>query len=141
MMDLPVVLIVEDDDANRQLLVEFVELAGYSARPCADPLGGLSALEDDPTIGLVLTDVRMPLASDGIALIRTIRTRRPERPLAAVTGYPDDLVELFGTPVCPVLILTKPVRREQVAEVIRLAMPGSEPGAKRATTLARVPPA
>lgn len=134
----PAVLIVEDDAANRRLLVEHVKLTGHRAIARAGPLEALSALERDPSIGLVLTDVRMPSAQDGIAFIRTIRARRPDLPLAAVTGYPDDLVELFGTSSCPVLVLTKPVRREQVAEVVRLAMPGSQPGTKHPTTLARV---
>lgn len=137
----PAVLIVEDDAANRRLLVEYVKLTGHRTIAWADPLEALAALERDSAIGLVLTDVRMPAAQDGIALIRTIRARRPDLPLAAVTGYPDDLVELFGTPSCPVLVLTKPVRREQVAEVVRLAMASSRPGAKHAAALARVPPA
>jgi CheY-like chemotaxis protein len=92
-------------------------------------------LERDPSIALVISDVRMPPTGDvagftarpetaaGIGFIRTVRQRWPTLPLAAVTGYPDDLAELHGTPECPVLIVPKPFRASQIAEVLRLARP------------------
>jgi CheY-like chemotaxis protein len=39
-----------------------------------------------------------------------------------VTGYPDDLAGLYGTPECPVLVIAKPFRQHQIEEAISLAL-------------------
>ncbi len=106
----PAVLIVEDDAATRVLLHEHVTQAGYRAVDASGPAEGMAALETDHDIALVLSDVRMPNKEAGTNFIKTMRTRWPELPVAAVTLHPDDLAELHGTPECPVLILPKPVR-------------------------------
>jgi hypothetical protein len=65
----------------------------------------------------------MPTREAGAALIRLVRRRWPQVPLAAVLDHPDDLAELHGTAECPVLILTKPVQARHVEEILRLALP------------------
>lgn len=126
---IPAVLIVDDDPSMRDLLRTFVTNAGYRAIVAANPTEGLTAIERDPAIGLVLSDVRMPTAIAGIEFIRAVRRRWPALPLAAVTGYPGDLVGLHGTPDCPVLILPKPVRSGQINEILRLALRPPSPNA------------
>ncbi|HZR99074.1 MAG TPA: GntR family transcriptional regulator [Chloroflexota bacterium] len=122
----PAVLIVDDDALMRGLLHERVARGGYRPVEADGPTTGLAALEQDPDIALVLSDIRMPASADGIGFIRAVRRRWPALPLAAVTGYPADLDELHGTPECPVLILPKPFRVGQIDEVLRLALrPGT----------------
>jgi len=118
----PGVLIVDDDPLMRGLLRERVGRAGHRPIEADGPTAGLAALEQDPDIALVLSDIRMPASSDGIGFIRAVRRRWPVLPLAAVTGYPGDLDMLHGTPECPVLILPKPFRVGQIDEVLRLAL-------------------
>src|SRR5207245_1247030 len=108
----------------RALLHAQIAEAGYRSRGAASADEALAMLEQDRSIGLVLSDVRMPGPADGIGLIRAIRRRWPELPLAAITGYPDDLAELFGTPECPVMILAKPFQSRQLDEALRLALVG-----------------
>jgi CheY-like chemotaxis protein len=118
----PAVLVVDDEEGMRALLSDQVEMAGYRAVSAAGPAEAIVCLEDDPSIALVLADVRMPTATAGIELIRVVRRRWPRLPLAAVTAYPEDLVELYGTPECPVLILAKPFRPGQIDEALELAL-------------------
>ena len=118
----PAVLVVEDDLPSRRLIGIYVTRAGYRAVEAVGPAEGLAALERDPEIAFVLTDVRMPDRQDGIGFIRAVRLRRPEVPMAAVTAYPDDLAELFGRPECPLLILAKPIAGYQVEEALKLVM-------------------
>jgi CheY-like chemotaxis protein len=118
----PAVLIVDDEPAILQLLSAFVEQGGFRALAAASPQEALAILESEHQIVLILSDVRMPAAHDGIEFIRTARRRWPGRPLAAITGFPADLDELLGTPEWPVLILTKPVRLPQILEVLRLTV-------------------
>ena len=116
----PAVLIVDDEPVSRMLLREQVHANGYQPLEAADPAAGLAILQHGGRIALVLTDVRMPSAADGVAFIRTVRRRWPELPLAAVTGYADDLSDLLGTPDCPLLILSKPVQPHQLQQVLQL---------------------
>ena len=119
----PAVLIVDDEPAIRQLLSDFVAQGGARPLAVADPPAALALLESERRLALVLSDVRMPTAAEGLAFIRTARRRWPALPLAAVTGYPGDLDALLGTPEWPILVLTKPVRLPQILEVLRLTVP------------------
>src|SRR5262249_46711814 len=99
-----------------------VRRAGYTSIEAAGPAEGLAALESNPNIALVISDIRMPDRDSGVDFIRMVRHRWPRVPLAALTGYPNDLVPLHGTPDCPVLIVPKPFYANQIEEVLRLAL-------------------
>jgi CheY-like chemotaxis protein len=116
------VLIVDDDPVSRLLLREHVRQAGQRPIEAADPSAALAILEENGRIGLVLSDVRMPTAADGIRFIRTVRRRWAELPLAAVTGHAADLAELLGTADCPLLILSKPVSTYHLDQALRLVL-------------------
>jgi DNA-binding transcriptional regulator YhcF (GntR family) len=118
----PAVLIVEDDALARTLLQTYVTRAGYRPIEASCSLEGLAVLEQDRTIALVLSDIHMPGKQEGIGFIRAVARRWPEIPLAAVTGYPDDLAALHGRPECPFLVLAKPVRAQQIETVLSLVL-------------------
>ncbi len=118
----PAVLLVDDEAPVRALLRRPIQSIGYRVIEAPGPAAGLAALEAEAGIALVISDIRMPQAADGVEFIRTVRRRWPTLPLAAVAAYPDDLAELHGTPECPVLIVPKPFRAAQIAEVLRLAL-------------------
>ena len=118
----PTVLIVDDEPALRALLADHVESAGYRPLVAAGPAEAIVLLEGTLAIALVLADVRMPNAQAGTELIRVVRRRWPRLPLAAVTAYPADLAGLHGTPECPLLILAKPFRSDQVEEALELVL-------------------
>ena len=118
----PVVLLVDDDTEALELLNRYVKSHGYQTLTLSSPKLALEVLEQGQNIGLIVSDVRMPHASDGINFIRKVRQRYPKIPLAALTGYPDDLAILHGTPECPILILAKPVFPEHVAMALKMAM-------------------
>ena len=126
----PAVLIVDDEPAVRRVLTAFVEQGGARAVAAAGPAAALAVLEREPRVALILSDVRMPAAADGVAFIRTARRRWPAVPLAAITAFPGDLDGLVDTPEWPVLILPKPVRLAQILEVLRL-LSRPEPGGGR----------
>jgi CheY-like chemotaxis protein len=116
------VLIVDDDRLSRLLLSEQVRQLGHRPVEASGPAEGLALLQADPRLALVLSDVRMPTAADGITFMRTVRRRWPELALAAVTGYAEDLAGLVFTPDRPLLILSKPVRTEDLQQVLRLTL-------------------
>ncbi len=79
------ILVVEDDASLREALTDTLEMAGYAVIAASAAEEALSRL-DKTAPGLVLTDVQMP-GMDGHALLRTLKTRRPEIPVILMTAY------------------------------------------------------
>lgn len=116
----PMVLIVEDDPEMRELISLQVGRLGYRTLTAEGPSAGLAALDENPAIGFMFSDIRMPTAEAGITFIRTVRRRWRDLPVAALTAYPDDLAQLLDTPECPVLILAKPARVRHIEEALQM---------------------
>jgi two-component system chemotaxis sensor kinase CheA len=89
----PRVLVVEDSFTVRELQRTILETAGYPVVTARDGREALTALDRDPEIGLVVTDVQMP-ELDGLELTRAIRANaaRSSLPVIIVTsnGSEDD---------------------------------------------------
>ena len=65
------VLIVEDDSASREFLLDTAESQGFEARVAMDGLSGLEAFKEfNPD--MVLSDIRMP-KMDGLEMLKEIR--------------------------------------------------------------------
>ncbi|MFP4500974.1 MAG: sigma-54-dependent transcriptional regulator [Candidatus Hydrogenedentota bacterium] len=80
-----VIAVVDDEPAQRALLTNTLERAGYAVRPCAD---GDTALDVAPDVDLMLLDVRMPGMS-GLDVLARLRKDRPELPVILLTAYID----------------------------------------------------
>lgn len=85
MPDRPAILVVEDDTALREALLDTLDLSGYAATGARSAEQALAALAGTRP-GLVLTDVQMP-GMDGHALLRLLKMRHPEIPVILMTAY------------------------------------------------------
>ena len=83
--DVPVLLLVDDDDRVRDVVTRFAERVGYRVVSCA---GGSEAMAQlgRTQADLALVDLRMP-DSDGIEVLRAIRDRVPTCEVVLMTGY------------------------------------------------------
>jgi len=81
----PSLLLVEDDAAQRELMVDALRDAGFAVAAAAG-LDAASAWLDCPSLQLVLSDYRLA-DGDGLALLRRVRQRRPELSFVLVTAY------------------------------------------------------
>jgi len=79
------VLVVEDDVALREALVDTLRAAGIAAVAEADAAGALRRLEQE-CIALVISDVQMP-GPDGHQLLSMIKRKFPELPVVLMTAY------------------------------------------------------
>ncbi|MBK6743434.1 MAG: sigma-54-dependent Fis family transcriptional regulator [Hydrogenophilales bacterium] len=79
------VLVVEDDAALREALVDSLEIAGYAVHAATDAEAALVFLASQVP-GLVLSDVQMP-GMDGHDLLRAIKRRHPGLPVVLMTAY------------------------------------------------------
>ncbi len=81
------VVVVEDNADGRDLLCEFLSLAGYECHTAGDGTEGLALIQRlHPTVALV--DIGLP-GLDGLELARRVRSddRNPNIVLVALTGY------------------------------------------------------
>src|SRR2546421_9664714 len=73
----PVVLIVDDDFATRNLVVDLLALQGYTAQAAVTGQTALSCLRDGP-VDLILIDLMLPDMS-GLELCQQVRARQEPR--------------------------------------------------------------
>jgi CheY-like chemotaxis protein len=83
----PWVLIIDDERDNRELLAEFLELAGYGAITCGSAAEANQILDTEGVPCLVIADVRMPDV-DGPTFVAALRERPgfADLPVIFVTG-------------------------------------------------------
>ncbi len=82
------VLVVDDDDAVRQVSAGMLDDLGYIVFEAGSGGAALEALDNSPSVDLVLLDYAMP-GMNGAEVEREIRARRPQLPILFATGYAD----------------------------------------------------
>jgi CheY-like chemotaxis protein len=82
----PVILIVEDDELQKLLVVDMVEEAGFVAIAACDADEAVAILESRADIVLLLTDINMPGSMDGLKLAHAVRSRWPPIKIIVVSG-------------------------------------------------------
>jgi putative two-component system response regulator len=78
------ILVIDDEDVIRMLVVEILESAGYEVTSAESAEVALALLED-ADFDLVVSDVIMPGLS-GLELLEAVRARRASLPVVLVTG-------------------------------------------------------
>lgn len=113
------VLVVDDNPANRLVLTHVIEMLGGAVREAEDGLAALHALQDS-AFHLVLMDIAMPVM-DGIEATRQMRSHGLTCPIVAVTAHmgPQDLPELSAAGFDRVI--QKPISVAPIAEAMQMA--------------------
>jgi CheY-like chemotaxis protein len=115
-----VVLLVEDDESNREMYSVFLESAGYWVLEARNGVEGLiNARTYQPSV--VVTDVRMP-GMDGWELARALREndRTAQIAIIAVSGCaPDEAASQALTRRDVDVVLTKPCLPDELVRQIR----------------------
>jgi CheY-like chemotaxis protein len=86
--DKPVLLIVDDDSAVREITATKLSEADYEVREASSGLAAIHTLEQDPCFDVVVLDFAMP-GMNGAEVAGEIRRRWPSIPVVFVTGYAD----------------------------------------------------
>ena len=81
------VLVVDDNRDSVEGVALLLESSGHSVVRAYSAPQALDLLDLDPSIRLVLSDVRMPQL-DGFDFFRVVAHRYPKLPVVLMTGYP-----------------------------------------------------
>jgi excisionase family DNA binding protein len=110
--DRPRVLVVDDEEAIRELLSKTLALAEYDVDVAPDGTVALERMRLAP-YDLLVTDLRMP-GIDGLAVIREARRYKADLPVIIVTGYSTEASAIEALNLGVSGYLTKPFRVPRV---------------------------
>ncbi len=113
------ILLVEDDDALREMVRRALTRYGYEVLVACDGRDGIAvAGQHSASIHLLLTDLLMPNVS-GRELSDSILKSRPDTRVVFMSGYTDDVAMLEGIESSSVDFLRKPFTIENLTRKIR----------------------
>ncbi|MEO5881253.1 MAG: ATP-binding protein, partial [Caldimonas sp.] len=114
-----VVLVIDDEETVRMLVVELLEEAGYAALEAADGPSGLHILQSDARIDLLVTDVGLPGGLNGRQVAEAARVLRPDLKVLFITGYAENAVVGHGHLERWMSVVTKPFEMEALTAKIK----------------------
>ena len=114
----PLVLVVEDEPAMRDMLERMLERAGYGVTCAADGAEGLARLEAGD-VDLVLLDLMLPQL-DGLEFCRQARERQERHvPIIMVTGSVNAADRRAGFAMGADDYVLKPFRTQALVDRVR----------------------
>ncbi|MHB0767556.1 CHASE3 domain-containing protein [Bradyrhizobium sp. 5.13L] len=118
------IFVVEDDPLVRNFVTTQLQSLGYKTVAAPDGRTALELIEAGQRFDLLFTDVVIPGGMSGRDLAEEVARRRPGLKVLYTSGYTDNAIVHHGKLDEGVLLLTKPYRRNQLAEMIRKALGG-----------------
>ena len=119
-----VVLVVEDETAVRNLVVEVLQDLGYRAVEAADGPTGLSLLQSAMRVDLLVTDIGLP-GLNGRQVADAARQQRPELKVLFMTGYAENATIANGFLEPGMQMITKPFAIDALTARIRGMIEGT----------------
>ena len=118
------VLVVDDEPTVRMLAVEVLTELGYSAVEAEDGPSGLSILQGERRIDLLITDVGLPGGMNGRQVADAAQRLRPDLQVLFITGYAENAVLSHGHLEPGMHIMTKPFSADELGRRIRSILQG-----------------
>lgn len=114
------IIVVDDNDDERELLAEILSTEGYNVIPLNDGKKTLQKLKELP-VNIVITDLKMP-GLDGLQLLSIIKESYPNVDVILVSGYGTigDAVEAMKYGAFE--YVTKPIRINELKIIVRKVM-------------------
>ncbi|MCS3729292.1 CHASE3 domain-containing protein [Bradyrhizobium betae] len=115
------ILVVEDDDLVRDFVIGQLRSLGYTTIGVANANEALSCIEAGISFDLLFTDVIMP-GMNGQKFTVEVERLRPGTRVLYTSGYTDNAVVHNGRLDEGVLLLSKPYRKLELAQMVRVAL-------------------
>jgi putative nucleotidyltransferase with HDIG domain len=115
------ILVVDDEEAIREIVSSMLQNAGYTAMQATSGVQALEILGSGEEFQLMLSDLMMA-EMDGIALLDRVQDCYPDMPAIMVTAVHDISVALAAIRNGAYDYLLKPFEREQLLAMVRRAL-------------------
>jgi len=111
------VLLVDDDDAVREMMTLTLEHKGFAVVAAANVTEALKLITTE-AFDVLITDLHMPNASDGFAVITAMRHIQPKALTLLVSGYPDVKSAMDAILLEADEIIVKPFETKKLADLV-----------------------
>jgi putative nucleotidyltransferase with HDIG domain len=115
------ILVVDDEEAIREIVCSMLSAAGYQTRQASSGVDALAVLTSEGEFELLLSDLMMA-EMDGIGLLERAKEKFPDMPVIMVTAVHDISVALAAIRNGAYDYLLKPFEREQLLAMVRRAL-------------------
>ena len=120
-MNLPRVLLVDDNDPVLDLMKMTLEHNGFDVVPANNVTDALNLIVTQG-FDVLITDLHMPEAGDGFAVVTAMRHAQPQALTLVVSGFPDVKEAMSAILLQADDVLVKPFDVKQLAERVRNKM-------------------
>jgi DNA-binding response OmpR family regulator len=83
------ILVVEDDDVIREVVLEYLADAGFETFAATDAKAAHQIMDREPELDLLLVDFNLGGALDGVDIADDFRAAYPEARVLMMSGRPD----------------------------------------------------
>jgi DNA-binding response OmpR family regulator len=111
------VLLVDDDDAIRGMMIATLEHKGFDVVAAANVTEALRLITTE-AFDVLITDLHMPNPSDGFAVITAMRHIQPNALTLLVSGYPDVKSAMDAILLEADEIIVKPFETKNLADLV-----------------------
>src|SRR5271169_1492070 len=115
------ILVVDDEEAIREIVASMLGAAGYACQQAGSGLEALATLGSGEEFELMLSDLMMA-DLDGIGLLERTKEKYPDMPVVMVTAVHDISVALAAIRNGAYDYLLKPFEREQLLNTVSRAL-------------------
>ncbi|MGC2081865.1 MAG: CHASE3 domain-containing protein [Bradyrhizobium sp.] len=116
------ILVVEDDPLVHDFVLAQLRSLGYSTIAVTSGAAALAVVTSGRAFDLLFTDVIMPGGMTGKELAEQVLRLRPRTRVLYTSGYTDNAMLAHGRLDHGALLLAKPYRRSELAQMIRAAL-------------------
>ena len=114
------ILVVDDEEAIREVVSTLLEAQGYDCTVCANGRLAIQTFRNEP-FDLVLSDIVMP-EKDGLKLLAALREEDPDVPVIMVTAMHDISIALEAIRAGAYDYILKPFEKDQLHLSVRRAL-------------------
>ena len=123
------VLLVDDDDAVRAMMKATLERKGFDLVAVSSVTEALRHITTE-SFDVLITDLHMPNAGDGFAVVTAMRHSQPDALTLLVSGYPDVQSAMAAILLEADEIIVKPFEVGRLAELVREKMNTRKPAVR-----------
>jgi signal transduction histidine kinase/CheY-like chemotaxis protein len=116
------ILVVEDDNLVRTFVIGQIQSLGYATLAAVNAMEAMVIIDSSQKVDLLFTDMIMPGSMNGRQLADAALQQRGALKVLFTSGYSNEAIIHHGHLDAGVLLLAKPYRKSDLAQMIRAAL-------------------